>query len=336
MGQVHTGVFNTLGAVDQWMKVIASNVQGSTVTGFKGQQVEFGDVLNQQIRGGAKATDGYGSVNPIQAGDSGIRIKGIRTDFQQGSVTQTNIPTHMAINGDAFFTLSKVPVPRSMDDLVFTRDGSFKFEFIKGPLEDTGTYRLVNGDGMFVMGWNTPVSGDRPFSFPPEENQGTDLSAFNTTANNGPGNQPLAVQLQNIQLDHVRNPDGGNNATFDQRGLLMVNGAEPRDLANNPANMHVALTQFANNQGLVRQGGGAYFNYDIVAGQIFTGTASQDLEGRVVGGSNVLATGALEQANTSINTVMPEVTLAQKSFSAASKIISVGNTMIDDVNQLIR
>jgi flagellar hook-associated protein FlgK len=33
---------------------------------------------------------------------------------------------------------------------------------------------------------------------------------------------------------------------------------------------------------------------------------------------------------------MPELTLAQKSFSAASKIISVGNTMIDDVNQLIR
>lgn len=336
MAQIHTGVFNTLGAVDQWMKTIAGNVTGTTVTGFRGTNVEFGTVLEQMTRGGAKPTDGYGSVNPIQRTDSGVMITGTRTDFSQGSITQTGKGTDVAISGDAMFVLSRVPVPRSMDDLVFTRDGSFNFEFMQGPVAGTGTHRLVNKDGYFVMGWNSPVDpNNRPAGTAPAENSGTDLGAFGAQVGNGAGQPPLALQMQNIQLDHVRNPDATNNVTFDERGRLLLSGEAPRDLANNEANMHLTLTKFANGQGLVRQGGGAYFSYDVVAGQIFTGTAANS-QGGPIGSKNVLQAQALEQSNTSINTVMPELTLAQKSFSAASKIISVGNTMIDDVNQLIR
>jgi flagellar hook protein FlgE len=101
------------------------------------------------------------------------------------------------------------------------------------------------------------------------------------------------------------------------------------------ASMQVALAKFGNSQGLRREGGGAYFNYDVVAGRIFTGTAG-NTQGGTIGAHNVISPQSVENSNTSINTVMPELTLAQKSFSAASKIISVGNTMIDDVNGLIR
>jgi flagellar hook protein FlgE len=336
MSQIHNAVFNTLGAVDTWMKTIGSNITGSTVTGYRGQQVEFGEVLNMQVRGGAKPTDGYGSVNPIQRADSGIRVTGIRTDFSQGSVTTDGEATHLAINGDAFFVVSRVPVPRSMDDLMFTRDGSFHFEFIEGPVAGTGTNRLVNKDGMFVMGYNTPVNDAvRPFGTAPEESKGTDLNAFSTVAANGVGDPGLGVQLQNMQLDAVRNPNL-NNFAFTPQGMVQINGEPPRDLANNFANMHVSLAKFANPQGLTRKSGGAYFAYDVVAGQINAGTAGDARPGKIIGRDNTLTSGAIEQANTSINTVMPELTLAQKSFSAASKIISVGNTMIDDVNGLIR
>lgn len=335
MSQVHNAVFNTLGAVDSWMKTISQNITGSTVTGYRGQQVEFGEVLNMQVRGGAKPTDGYGSVNPIQRGDSGVRITGIRTDFSQGSITQTNEPTHLAISGDAFFVLSRVPVPRSMDDLVFTRDGSFSFEFIEGPVAGTGTHRLVNKDGYFVMGTNTPVGAGRPFGTAPEESNGTDLNAFSSVVFDAANPQGAAVQMQNMQLDTVRNPNL-NGFSFTPQGMVQIAGNPPRDLANNEANMHVMLAKFANPQGLTRKGGGAYFGYDVVAGQINAGTASDGRPGKVIGRDNVLQAGAIEQANTSINTVMPELTLAQKSFSAASKIISVGNTMIDDVNGLVR
>ncbi|MEB3285168.1 MAG: flagellar basal body rod C-terminal domain-containing protein [Candidatus Sericytochromatia bacterium] len=334
--QIHTAVFNTIGAVDQWMKVIGNNVTGSVVTGFKGSKLEFGEVLNQQMRGSARASDGYGSVNAIQRADSGVYVKGTSTDFRQGSIVQTANPLNLAIDGDAFFVLSRRPVPTTIEDLVFTRDGDFNMEFIRGDLPGTGTWRLVNKEGMFVMGYNTPVDPNvRPLGVPPEENQGTDLSAFTTVATNG-ANAPLNVGLQGLQLDLVRNPDAAGNLSFDSRGLLMLNGGAPRDLANNEANVHVALAKFANTQGLIRDAGGAYFRYHDVAGQIFSGTAGNDTQGRVVGGSNQLRAGALENSNTSINTTLPEITLAQKSFSATSKLISVGNTIIDDVNNLIR
>ena len=334
--QIHTAAFNTISAVDQWMKVIGNNVTGSTITGFKGSKVEFGEVLNMQIRGGAKPTDGYGSVNAIQRADSGIYVKGTTTDFRQGSVVQTSVPTNLAIDGDAFFIVSRTPVPTSMDDIRYTRDGDFHFEFLPGDIDKTGTYRMVNKEGWFVMGYNSPVDLNvRPFGTPPEESQGTDIGAYQTVITNGQ-QPPIGLGLQNIQLDHVRNPEAAGNLSFDNKGILRLNGDAPRDLANNPANMQVALSKFTNVQGLVREGGGAYFKYDTVAGEIFGGTASDSRDGRVVGKYNVIRGGALENANTSVNTVMPEITLAQKSFSATSKLISVGNTMIDDVNQLIR
>jgi flagellar hook protein FlgE len=353
MSMIHNAGLNTIGAIDQWMKVISANVTGSTVTGFRGSKVEFGNVLEMVQRGSAKPTDGYGSVNPIQHADSGIMIKGTTTDFSQGTIQETGNPTNLAINGDAFFIVSRVPVPRSNDDVFFTRNGDFHFEFLPGDLRDAegkpvagvGTYRLVNSDGMFVQGFTSPVVNvQRPFGTPPEETSGVDVTGLSAlTVGDAPGQQPRRVNLQNIQLDLARNPDAANNITFTPQGLLMVNGAEPIDLANNQANMHVALAKFNNQQGLDRTGGGAYFQYDTVAGEITVGVAGtgngngQDGQrARLIGDKNVLTAGALENSNTSINTTMPEITLAQKSFSAATKIISVGNTMIDDANGLIR
>src|SRR5438094_766243 len=133
MGQVHTAVFNTLGAVDQWMKTISGNITGATVTGYRGTQVEFGEVMASMMGGSMKPTEGFGSVNPLQRSDSGIEVTGTHTDFSQGSVTSTGQPTQLAINGDAMFVLSRTPNPTSMDDLVFSRDGSFKMEFLQGP-----------------------------------------------------------------------------------------------------------------------------------------------------------------------------------------------------------
>lgn len=334
--QMHTAAFNTIHAVDQWMKVIGNNVTGSTVTGFKGTRVEFGEVLNQQLRGSARPTDGYGSANAIQRADSGVKVTGTSTDFSQGSIVQTQNPLNLAIDGDAFFVLSRRPVAQSTDDLVFTRDGNFHMEFLKGEIPGTGTWRLVNDEGFFVMGFNSPVDPNvRPFGTAPEESQGTDLGAFTTVVTNGAA-QPLAVPLTSLQLDLVRNPDAAGNLSFDARGLLLLNGGAPRDLANNQANMHVALAKFANSQGLMRDAGGAFFRYNDVAGQIFSGTAAFDAPTRPIGSSNQLRAGALEAANTSINTTLPEITLAQKSFAATSKLVSVGNTLIDDVNGLIR
>jgi flagellar hook protein FlgE len=349
LSQIQTAGMNTIAAMDQWMKTIASNVTGSTVTGFKGTNVQFGQVLEVMNRGASKPTEGYGSVNAISSPDSGTMVRSTETDFSQGTIVGTSNAGNMAISGDAFFVVSRVPVPRTMEDLQFTRNGDFHWDFLPGDIKDdqgnvvkgVGTFRLVNQDGLFVQGYSSPViDGVRPFGHPPEESLGTDINDLSLkTIPDAPGQQPRVVGLQNIQLDLARNPDATNHIAFDAQGLVHVNGIEPRDLANNKSNMFVSLVKFANRDGLDRKGGGSYFNYDNVAGEMFAGvagTGNVPPGNKVVGSTNVIVPQSTEAANTSINTTMPQITLAQKSFSAATKIISVGNSMIDDANQLIK
>lgn len=349
MSQIQNSGFNTIAAIDQWMKTISANVTGATVTGYKGQTVEFGQVLESMTAGAIKPTDGYGSVDPISNPDSGITITSTQTDFSQGTIQGTSEKGNLAINGDAFFVLSKVPVPRTMDDVVFSRNGDFHWEFLPGslkgddgkPLPGVGTFRLVNSDGYFVQGYNSPIiDGIRPPGLHPEESKGTDLANLSTiTVPDAPGQSPKQVKLQGLQLDLARNPDATNNIQFNSAGQIQVAGDDPRDLANNKANMFVSLVKFANQDGLKREGGGPYFQYDVVAGEMFAGTAGDGTTtgtDRVVGATNTLTPGAIENSNTSINTTMPQITLAQKSFTAATKIVSVGNSMIDDANQLVK
>lgn len=349
MSQIQIAGLNTIGAIDQWMKIIGSNVTGAVVTGFKGTEAEFGQVLESMTRGPIKPTTGYGSVDPISNPDSGIMIKGTHTDWGQGTIQSTGNAANVAINGDAFFAVSKSPVPTSMDDVLFTRNGDFHWEYIadtnhKDPqgkvIPGIGTYRLVNSDGYFAQGYSYPViEGRRDFGFPPEETQGTDLANLSTTTvPDVDGQAAKQVPMAALTLDQVRNPDAANHITFNAQGLVHVNGVEPRDLVGNKSNMFLTLVKFSNNDGLQRVGGGPYFKYDIVAGNMFAGVAgnANDPPGKIVGASNVITPGAIENANTSINTTMPEITLAQKSFSAATKIVQVGNSMIDDANNLVK
>ena len=44
----------------------------------------------------------------------------------------------------------------------------------------------------------------------------------------------------------------------------------------------------------------------------------------------------LEQSNASITTLMPELTLAQKMFTAVSKLITVYGEDVDTLNNLIK
>lgn len=344
--QVQNSGINSIGAVDAWMKIISANVTGSAVTGYKGQNVEFSQVLSSMTSGPIEPTDGYGSVDPVQNPDSGIKIASTDTDFSQGTVQATNQASNLAINGDGFFMVSKTPVAQSMDDITFTRNGDFHWEELPGTVKDAngnlvkgvGTFRLVNSDGQFVQGWQSPVVDQvRPFDTAPAENQGTTLGDLSTTTTpSTPGGPPVQVPLQGIQLDLARNPDAANNITFDSKGLVRVDGNAPIDLQNNQTSIYVTVVKFANQAGLERSGG-ADFKYDPAVGQMFSGVAGVGNQppGKVVGSANTITPSALENANTSINVTIPEITLAQKTFTASTKIVFVANAMIDDANGLV-
>ncbi|HEY9900420.1 MAG TPA: flagellar hook-basal body complex protein [Pantanalinema sp.] len=383
MSDVRITATNSISAIDTWLKALAGNLTGSTVTGFRQTRVQFEDVLTQHLSAGAPGTTGgggdFGGINPIQLSVGGTAIKSTRTDFSQGSLNGTQRPTDLAISGDGFFVLSKKKEPTSMKDLVFTRNGSFTFNLESDPSilsandraklgrdSEVGVMRLVSQDGLYVMG----VTG----SYEPDPNPGvpgTPKPFLDARANNGEAIGPVTSEpgasgdagmgFKPFSYPFVKDSNGAfsvnedllNRTSFDTMGLLrnsgtqdvpdsteefersgkLTLGAAAGITGQEKYNKYVSVMTFATPDGLYRTDG-TNFTWNNTAGSAFVGVAGTDRG--PVGASNSMNAMALETSNSSVNTTLPELTIAQKSFTANVKIISVGNTLIDDVNQLIR
>ncbi|MBZ5604740.1 MAG: flagellar hook protein FlgE [Acidobacteriia bacterium] len=107
------------------LDVVGNNLANLTTTGFKSNDVQFHDLL-QQVSGGAQIGGGVGAPTTSRS-------------FTQGSIQQTGGQFDAAIQGDGFFS-----VATSSGTTLYSRDGSFR-------LDSTGT--LVNSNGEAVQGW---------------------------------------------------------------------------------------------------------------------------------------------------------------------------------------
>lgn len=353
MTDVRITATNSLQTIDHWLKALAGNLTGSNVVGYRSSKVQFSEVLVDQIRAGAPALGNQAAVNPVQYSIGGTQLKATKTDFSQGALTATGSATDLAINGSGFFVLSKVgPNPQSMADLVFTRAGSFSFQSFVEPNKHVpdnqlgqgskqGVYRLVDpATGYMVMGveGNYKAGGDglpgEPA--PPGERTGTglELGVF------GP------MSFKAIEIPFINDTTQGSNLNlnsdniatlrFQRTGIVVGQDGEPPFVDVNKtkrADKYVALASFTSNEGLSRNAGGTSFDYTQAAGAYRVGVAGT--RSGVLGNSEIVA-GSLETGNSSVNQTLPELTIAQKSFTANVKIVSVGNTLQDDLNQLIR
>lgn len=115
------------------LDVIANNIANASVVGFKASQAQFADVF-------ASALDQSG------AGEIGIgvQVKAVAQHFFQGSITVTNNPLDVAINGTGFFRMSDNGV------ISYTRNGQFHL--------DSSGY-IVDSDNRRLTGYAVDSSG---------------------------------------------------------------------------------------------------------------------------------------------------------------------------------
>jgi len=116
------------------LSVFGDNIANSATVGFKTARPEFKDAV-------AKSLNGMGTS---QATGRGTKVGNIRTVFSQGTLTQTESPTDLAITGNGFFIVDGV------EGRAFTRDGSFHFD---------KEGKLTNGAGEKVQGFQADESG---------------------------------------------------------------------------------------------------------------------------------------------------------------------------------
>ncbi|HEX5265414.1 MAG TPA: flagellar hook protein FlgE, partial [Acidimicrobiales bacterium] len=122
---------------------VGNNIANVNTPGYAAVDVQFQDLLSQQLSGAGAATPTTGGVNPTIIG-SGTRVATTRTSFVQGSLQQTGQPTDVAIQGPGFLIANKG------GSIMYTRAGNLSLDALG---------HLVTSDGGLIQGWAANASG---------------------------------------------------------------------------------------------------------------------------------------------------------------------------------
>jgi flagellar hook protein FlgE len=296
----------SLKTVDQWIDIINGNINGGVRTGFKSSRLKF---TGSNVDVGRSGSGG----SPLQFAETGLAAGNTVIDFTQGAVTASTESTHLAIQGNGWFT---VVDPASVNTttgavtiganskVLLTRDGEFR---------TNAQGLLVNANGYYVVAADVRTT---PGQFA-TGNFRTVYNNVDTTAN-APAAMTNALRLS----DYL-----SNTLTA---GTVMANGVATLGGAN-----YSALVQVTQGQQSLKysQFGSTVFDFG------FLSTGATDANIRVAAGLSSDATilnKSLEASNASMTQSVPELSLAQKLFSALTKVLQTTQTNQDAILGLIR
>ncbi|MBN2295920.1 MAG: flagellar basal-body rod protein FlgF [Pirellulales bacterium] len=120
-------------AQDQRLSIIANNLANVETTGFKKDLAVFQARYAQDIQDGQVSAD----TTSIENQGGGINILQTTSDFSQGPLETTGIPTDMAIRGEGFFVVEKE------GEHFLTRAGNFRLTE-QGQLVTQQGYPVLN------------------------------------------------------------------------------------------------------------------------------------------------------------------------------------------------
>ena len=120
------------------VEVISNNIANLNTTAFKSQRADFQDLLYQTDRSVGTQSSDTGTLVPVgvQVG-SGVKAAAVYRIAQQGTLTNTNNPLDLAIQGKGYL---QVQMPDGSTQ--YTRDGS---------LQLSATGQLVTADGYTIQ-----------------------------------------------------------------------------------------------------------------------------------------------------------------------------------------
>ena len=124
------------------MQVIANNLANVSTIGYKKADMQFGDLMSQQLAaGGAQYESGANYTSQM---GMGVGISEVRTLFKEGGRETTGTVTDLAIAGNGFFGLRNPTGTGTTGASYYTRAGAYRF--------NDGAY-LVNADGFRLQGY---------------------------------------------------------------------------------------------------------------------------------------------------------------------------------------
>ncbi|HZO92340.1 MAG TPA: flagellar hook-basal body complex protein [Candidatus Baltobacteraceae bacterium] len=288
-----------LEAYQNQIDVISNNIANVGTTGYKGQDVNFQDLLYQAQSYATGPTQTTGGVDGEQVG-LGVKVGSIDTDFAQGSLETTGVNTNLALNGDGFFILAG---PNASSAPVYTRNGDFSLNE-NGLLYDPSS-------GLAVQGYMADKTGNIAQTGTPgditipiglsEQAMGTGL---NTAEKFGPSNDQVFDVSMGGNLDQTQ-------WTTEAEGVQAGNPG-----TGQPFTVSTTIYDSLGNPHL------ANITYTPDATGATPGTAAIGTNAALAGGGNLIAsaTGAATAANlaVSVNATGTQVTISDGTNSVTA------------------
>jgi len=342
------------------MDVIGNNIANVNTIGYKAARTVFQDVFCQTAQSGSANQAfnfGMGGTNPIQIG-LGVRLSTIDVLHGPAAMQRTDRPLDMMINDDGYFTVG-VPNPMhpapfaSVDVLVngdpdadppiepvgdpeeygfpagttwenaprftylYTRAGDFK-------MDNEGF--LVTSHGYYVMGYKVDayVLIDGEFElYDPEDEDHQDLPIYwrseltewmsQDEEDRGPPPVPQAIRIGDEQVGFSVDNDGMINIIEDNRRRSIF---------------QLTLAMFANPEGLEKVGNSLYRESPS------SGESNLTIAKNMGAGS--VSGGGLEMSNVDLASEFTDMIVTQRGFQANSRIITVSDTMLEELINLKR
>jgi flagellar hook protein FlgE len=285
-----------LNASSKNLEVIGNNIANANTYGAKTSRAEFSHLY----------TNSLGDVT--QNAGIGVRTDAVAQLFTQGGVTDTNIPTDLAITGSGFFQVSD-----GVNPTLYTRNGQFK-------VNSEG--EIVNNDGLHLLGYPTDANGvvqpgvAQALKLPTAglAPQQTTKITMELNLNSGDKIIPAATAF------NATDPSTYNNATsqtvYDSKGQAVTLTYYFKKTADNMWEMH------ANANGTTLTGSPFAVNFDAVTNQLDLNTSTFPTD---VPTTTNATTGVVTQAITPLAFDASKLTQVARSF-AITKLDADGNS----------
>jgi len=286
------------------LEVIGDNIANVNSTGFKESRVTNQDNFSETLKyssagtgGGAGGAGGGASgTNAMQVG-SGTSVASISQQFTQGALTTTGGPADLGISGKGFFKVQNSVT----SEFFYTRAGDFR-------LDDTGNL-LTN------QGFNVSDVNGKAIKIPPSQGTGT-----------------AKTNLQSFQISK----DGTISAYYSDGKIFKSSDATGTNL-NPLTSASIGLTTFANPNALMRTGDNLLSNGALTTGAdggpAGATAATTPIQNSTYGD---MIQGTLELSNVDLTQQFSDLIVAQRAFQAGSRVITVSDSVMEEIVNLKR
>ena len=323
IGSLDSGI-SALTNFSKGLEVISDNIANVNTVGFKGSTTDYADNFSDVLQNSAPAADGSTASNTTatQIG-LGMHIGSVRGNFAEGTLDTTGVPTDMAITGNGYFSVKD---PQNGNAYV-TRAGDFR-------LDDTGN--IVTSAGLNLQGLTggkisydvTDVSGQlvyTPTKTAPSTigslKVGYDVSVGNGLTNDTGGaftDAQVAAGAPTMNSYSI-GKDGNVN-------IYLSNG-------DSYSAGQVMLQDFRDPNSLIREGNNLYSGQEAAGAIGGTAlTAANNTPG--TNGLGGTQSGSLELSNVDLTQEFSDLITTQRSFQAASRIVTVSDSVLEEIVNL--